>query len=307
MNPVPDADDASSPLLSGEDRKEVREQYEDAEKKLHWAAKNLDDATSDEERADLLRQIHRHSLRMLICGSQLGKPTEDVENLLNELLHDDPPTFTPNQSAVNTLSPSEIAAVYRCLGSSNLPKDLAITGESPIGDIACNMVRTALSSTAVLVNGLKDDNEAELAEEVVGHYSFEQLLFWLHMLDQLAFLDSTLSKRRAFMDQLVESVFETLALSLADDVDLPRFAEYFASIYNERQDEYSKYRQPPRSRRESSRGTLLWEYGKRMAALVSTRKDPLRVVIIGNLAVRYIHDLMPYVRKAASDKSLPNE
>ena len=48
MNPVPDADGAPSPLLSNQDRKEVEKQYEDAEKRLHRAAKNLDESTSNE-------------------------------------------------------------------------------------------------------------------------------------------------------------------------------------------------------------------------------------------------------------------
>jgi len=125
-------------------------------------------------------------------------------------------------------------------------------------------------------------------------------------LGRLAFLDSTLSKRRAFMDQLVESVFETLALSLADAVDLPRFAEYFASIYNARQDEYSKY-QESWSREESAKNTLLWEYGKRMVALVSARTNALKVAIVGNLAVQYICDLMPIVRNADTGESCSTE
>ncbi|PYV77056.1 MAG: hypothetical protein DMG96_12400 [Acidobacteria bacterium] len=190
MNPVPDADGAPSPLLSNQDRKEVEKQYEDAEKRLHRAAKNLDEATSNEETADQLKQVHRQSLRMLIYGAHLGKPKDEVQNLLNELLLKNPSTPQPNSVAVDTLSPLEVAVVYRHLASPDLLESLAITGDSPIGDIACSMVRTAVNSTAVLMNGLKDDDEPKPSEEVIGHYSLEQLLFSLHMVDQ-SFLDTS--------------------------------------------------------------------------------------------------------------------
>lgn len=204
------------------------------------------------------------------------------------------------------MSPTEIAAVYRRLASADFLESVAIADESPIGDIAHSIVRTALIGTPTLLNALKDDEDAPLTEEVIGQYSFEQLLFSLHMLGRLAFLDSTLSERRAFMDQLVESVFETLAVSLADAVDLARFAQYFASSYNARQDEYSKY-QESWSRGESAKNTLLWEYGKRIVGLVSARKNDLKIAIVGNLAMQYIYDLMPFVRSAATGQSRPTE
>ncbi|PYV66961.1 MAG: hypothetical protein DMG97_28305 [Acidobacteria bacterium] len=77
----------------------------------------------------------------------------------------------------------------------------------------------SLSTCSIVSGSVAPVRKSFTCKPVIGHYSLEQLLFSLHIVDRLAFLDSTLTKRRAFMDQLAERVFETLALRLAGTVD----------------------------------------------------------------------------------------
>jgi hypothetical protein len=133
----------------------------------------------------------------------------------------------------------------------------------------------------------------------VGQFAAEEVMFYLHMIDRTAFMDSTLERRRNFMDELVGATAEILWSTFAPASDASRFARYFASVYNARQKEYAKYGPPPREMDESQKGTILWEYGKRMAALLSPAKSALRVMVVGNLAMRYLTGFVPLVRKAA--------
>ena len=129
----------------------------------------------------------------------------------------------------------------------------------------------------------------------------EELLFCLHLVDRLAFLDSPIPKRRAFMDDLVANVADILWTNFASTTDLSAFAEYFANIYNERQAEYASYGQGPHQLGDSLKNTLLWEYGKRMAEIISPRKSALRVSLIGNLAMSHATGLIPVIRHAANE------
>jgi hypothetical protein len=299
MQPGANADGASSIELSEQEQKQVKEQHEDAEKKLRDAAKSLNEANSNERKQESLREVHRQAMRMLTYGVYLDRSADEPLNLMKELLGDNP-SSQPDVSIVETLNSGETTDVFRKLASSEFLQNVSSDEESQIRDIASSMVRVATANTAVLIAGLGYDDEPIPDDAVIGQYSLEQLFFFLHMVDRIGFRDCTIDNRRAFMDELVSHVVGHLGQALESEVDPARFAQYFADTYNARQAEYYSYENTARSRGGTVKKTLLWEYGKRMAGLVSPRKDALRVVLIENLAMEYLGDLMPFVRKAVS-------
>jgi hypothetical protein len=109
------------------------------------------------------------------------------------------------------------------------------------------------------VGGLRDPDEPEPTDELVGPFAVEELMFYLHMTDRTASMDSTLGQRRNFMDELVEATAGILRSSFAPESDASRFARYFTSVYNARQKDYASYSPPPQEREQSRKSTLVWE------------------------------------------------
>jgi hypothetical protein len=202
--------------------------------------------------------------------------------------------------SMDDLSEDEVSAFHLRAARPELLDPGVDLSEPLAKQLAHGMVRSVVRSARSEVNGLRDADEAEPSDEILGQFAVEELMFCLHMIDRTAFMDSTLEQRRNFMDELVGATAGILWSSFAPESDAARFARYFTSIYNARQKEYASYSPPPQGRDENQKGTILWEYGKRMAALLSPAKSAFRVLIVGNLAMQYLTGLVPLVRKAAS-------
>jgi hypothetical protein len=201
---------------------------------------------------------------------------------------------------MDELSSDEVSTFHSRAARPELLDTGVELSEPLTNQLAYGMIRSVVTSARLAVSGLKDSDQPEPTEELVGQFAVEELMFYLHMIDRTAFLDSTLEHRRRFMDELVSAAAEILWSSFAPESDAPRFARYFTSIYNARQREYASYSPPPQGKDESQKDTLLWEYGKRMAALLSPARSAFRVLIVGNLAMRYLSGLVPLVREAAN-------
>jgi hypothetical protein len=129
MQPESNANGASSMELSEQEKKLVKEQHEDAEKKLRDAAKSLNEASSNERKQESLREVHRQAMRMLTYGVYLDRSADEPPNLMTELLGDNP-SSQPDVSIVETLNSGEITAVFRELASSEFPQNVSSEEES---------------------------------------------------------------------------------------------------------------------------------------------------------------------------------
>jgi hypothetical protein len=202
---------------------------------------------------------------------------------------------------IRELSANEIATFQANLAKRGPVEAPSEPEESPIDELAGGIVRGVVNNAALAANGFRGEDTPEPTEASVGEYGIEELLFYLHMVDRLAFLDSDVDRRIAFMDALVGSVAHLLWENYASGVDMPRFVEYFIGMYNVRQQEYAGYHAVTFRRGQSSKNTLLWEYGKRMTAIIATDKSATRVLLIGNIAMKYVSGLVPLVRKVAKE------
>jgi hypothetical protein len=189
---------------------------------------------------------------------------------------------------MNDLSEHEVSSFYSQAAKPELldiPVDLNEPLSKQLGE---GIVRHVVKSARLSVSGLRDPDEPEHSDEVIGRFAVEELMFCLHMIDRTAFMDSSLDDRCDFMDELVGSVAGVLWSSFAPRSDASRFARFFTSMYNARQKEYASYDPPPQGKHTSQNGTILWEYGTRMAGLLSPTKSAFGAVILGNLAMQYL-------------------
>ena len=137
----------------------------------------------------------------------------------------------------------------------------------------------ALSLTPSLIYALADDTSSLLEEtrglspEKRSEFFFEMALFYLHFTDRLAFQYLNASHREIFGDALCECSYKQL-FKLPEDEDIAnQILTAFAETYNDRQEEYGKYKTISAQDGQSLRGTLSWEFGKKMAAIVGKPTD----------------------------------
>lgn len=109
--------------------------------------------------------------------------------------------------------------------------------------------------------------------------AIEGMVFFLHLLDRTAFERFGPFKRRVFMDAILEGLSET-----SPPVGLQR--NTFLDLWNERQKEYSAFPKLYPENAESWKGTLCWEFAKRMDVEYGSG-NPARITLMasGGLSV----------------------
>ncbi|MGA2851220.1 MAG: hypothetical protein ABSE46_19635 [Terracidiphilus sp.] len=92
-------------------------------------------------------------------------------------------------------------------------------------------------------------------------FQMEVLIFSLHLLDRAVFVNWGPEYRSAFMDGALSSACEAFSTALPED-SREHFVSCFRTHYNTRQQEYSSMSLPLSE--ASPKGTLFWEYAKRI-------------------------------------------
>jgi len=114
-----------------------------------------------------------------------------------------------------------------------------------------------------------DDEKGEVVSVNFGEVSLEMALFFIHFVDRNAFNYLEGEKRDLFVDALAVNVANFLLLQNKSDVDHELFRSKFIEQLNERQREYGNYKQWfPEKESEGAKGTLFWEFGKKMAGML---------------------------------------
>lgn len=104
---------------------------------------------------------------------------------------------------------------------------------------------------------------------------FEMALFYLHFVDRIAFQYLEVKQRNIFVDTLFVEVRELLSHVYESEIDATQFRSSFGEAYNDRQNEYGQYKKLFAEKDEGTGGTLFWEFGKRLARVLSSDKDIL--------------------------------
>jgi len=144
---------------------------------------------------------------------------------------------------------------------------------------------------------LKDDKFNKVDWEVYSKVMLEYILICLHFGDMIVF-NLAKEKRKVIMDGVLTKVFEALekydenaTIKLFGDKtnqNIPKYFAYwskmaysinFQDLYNERQLEYSAYKEllPPKD--EPPKNTLLWEFGKKISTIVRGYPEDMRIIM----------------------------
>jgi len=135
------------------------------------------------------------------------------------------------------------------------PPEEPLTREAAelVPDLADVMRNFGMETAKYLFKDLPEPPSPAQVEEVV----LEGMLFFLHLLDRTAFERFGPLRRPVFIDAVLEGISATsppLGLERND----------FQDLWNARQEEYSAFAKLYPKDAESLKGTLCWEFAKRM-------------------------------------------
>lgn len=93
-------------------------------------------------------------------------------------------------------------------------------------------------------------------------FVIEVIVFYMHLVDRLAFAHLGAARREIFGDRFVVAVVKEILRELSKDVSADDFCQALRNTYNRRQIQYSQYKKliPPQN--EPLKGTLYWEFSK---------------------------------------------
>ncbi len=110
--------------------------------------------------------------------------------------------------------------------------------------------------------------------------SLEAMVFFLHLLDRAAFERLGPFKRRVFMDAILEGMSKTSRpAGLRSDA--------FRDLWNEKQNEYAAFQKLYPEDGEPWKGTLCWEFAKRLG-MEYGNSNPARITLIASGAISMI-------------------
>ncbi|MCZ7403655.1 MAG: hypothetical protein O8C67_01805 [Candidatus Methanoperedens sp.] len=127
--------------------------------------------------------------------------------------------------------------------------------------------------TKSLFEELKKDKERKIDEKKFGEVFFEMVLFNIHYVDRSAFSHLGAEKRNVFMDALVIEFGEALSIMHERSIEAAQFSSSFAEAYEERQEEYSKYKKSFPEKNEGAKNTLFWEFGKKILGVLGLENN----------------------------------
>lgn len=142
------------------------------------------------------------------------------------------------------------------------------------------LIEKAKAFAPFLFGGISEDTkslfeELKIDDEKFGEVFFEMVLFNLHYVDRIAFQHLGAEKRNVFMDALVMEFGEALSIMHERSIEAAQFRSRssFAEAYEERQQEYTKYKKSFPEKNEGAKNTLFWEFGKKILGVLGLENN----------------------------------
>jgi hypothetical protein len=129
--------------------------------------------------------------------------------------------------------------------------------------------------------------------EQAGQVFTEMMMLTVHFADRMAYEFLPEPQHAFFTDCLLKSTLATLAQRNQVQGSTPALEELasnFVETFAARQDEYGSY-PIHQEEGEGPKGTLFWEFAKRVAHVVGSDKDALIIVVVENYAVKVMVEL----------------
>jgi len=207
---------------------------------------------------------------------------------------------------MSNLTKAERSSFFARLPQAVVPDAHALAAPEPpslLFVLACGIVRLALDRFGKMGADFNSPGEAEPSEEAKGLASFESILFTVQCTERFGFLEETVYKRDAFMDDLTFAVHAILREIAASDLEQRRFFLFFIDEYNARGDESSRCKWESADE-ESRWNTFPYEYGKRLMNILWQRIDPYRLAGLVAMELDSVAGLVP-LAKAVIEKYEP--
>jgi hypothetical protein len=118
-----------------------------------------------------------------------------------------------------------------------------------------------------------------ISDEALLRLQIEDIIFAIHSLDRLIFLDLGEQKRNFFIDALYQQIRKKLSRKYSSVQEARFFTERFDDTYNNRQIEYSPFTLQPPTEEKGFAGNLFWEYSKR-ALITSGITNPIMMITV---------------------------
>lgn len=153
------------------------------------------------------------------------------------------------------------------------------------------VVGTLITMSFDAAEGLASEMKFTFGVKEAVSAKAETSALWLHIVDRhYAFKLLSPNERDVFMSALEADIIEKLR-SLG--IDRPKFLDLLQARYAE----YSGYKFAPENEQGNSKGTLLWEFDKKVAAILGVGKsaifnEMLSVLLLRQLARWDLHTLI---------------
>jgi hypothetical protein len=147
-------------------------------------------------------------------------------------------------------------------------------------------------NTKSLFEALKKENDInrKLDEANYGKVFIETALFYMHLVDRIAFQYLGIEMRNTFIDAFFIEFVEALSRQgYESGIKAAQFRSCFLDAYNERQEEYGKYQKMVPQENEGTKGTLFWEFEKKIASILGSQTDILTIMLVQNNIVSSIN------------------
>ena len=129
-----------------------------------------------------------------------------------------------------------------------------------------------------IIDSLQKDLTRDLKPEF-GQVFFETILFYLHYTDRLASGYLSAEQRSVFSDALVAAMADVLQEAQPSEQGKDEFRLIFASMYNERQIEYGKYKMTE-EKNGGLANTLFWEFEKKIIKILGFDQDIMAMMTV---------------------------
>jgi hypothetical protein len=146
------------------------------------------------------------------------------------------------------------------------------------------LVGNATEIASFILNELgKFDNGIEFrSENTTTQFLIEVIVFYMHLVDRLAFAHLSEATREIFCDRFVVAMVREVLRELARDISADEFVNALRDTHNRRQMEYARYKALIPREDEPQKDTLYWEFSKVLFGFLND-SNPARLVFLNLL------------------------
>jgi hypothetical protein len=132
----------------------------------------------------------------------------------------------------------------------------------------------------------------------------EVLFFLLHCIDRISFQYLGIEKRAFFMDMLFIELREEISKAQPGGIESIKSRYFLNQTYNERQKEYSKYKEMFPEKDKGFVNTLFWEFGKKIAKTLGAEMDIFLIITPQMLVVNFFKVIdLPFLLTGVKTKT----